>query len=123
MMLCAVCLPVLLIVFPFIFSTDWPQITSAALTLSGMTSHHEIPPALTITLKISSRGIDHLFKQISCSHCPVYLSLAEQLHAILNCPDKSKLTHILRVANMQPAWVHFKQHIGQAKCIVMDHKI
>ncbi len=23
---------------------------------------------------------------------------------------------------MQPAWVHFKQHIRQAKCTAMDHK-
>ena len=42
--------------FPFIFSTDWPQITSAALTSSGMTLHPEIPHALTITLKSVEEG-------------------------------------------------------------------
>jgi hypothetical protein len=47
MMLCAMRLPFLLTVFPFIFSTDWPYITSAALTSTGVTLHPEIPPALT----------------------------------------------------------------------------
>ncbi len=41
---------------PFHFSTDWPQITSAALTLSGVTLYPEIPPALTIALKSAVEG-------------------------------------------------------------------
>ncbi len=39
-----------------LFSTDQPQIISAALTLLGVTLHPEIPPALTITLKSAVEG-------------------------------------------------------------------
>jgi hypothetical protein len=54
--LCITCLPFRQTVFPFIFRTDQPQITSAALTSSIVTSDPHTPPALTIALKSEVKG-------------------------------------------------------------------
>ncbi len=43
-------------VFPFILRTDRPQITSAALTLSIVTTDPGTPPVLTIALKLEVKG-------------------------------------------------------------------
>jgi hypothetical protein len=107
--LCATRLLFLLTLFPFILRTDWPQITSAALTSLMVTSDPGTPPTLTIALQPA----------VEVYHT-CYLLLAEQLHVILNCMDKSKLTHLLCVAHVQTARVYFKQQIRQAKCTAVD---
>jgi hypothetical protein len=71
---------------------------------------------------IRCRGIDQFFVQVSSSYCTCYLSLAEKLHVVLNCLDKSKLTHLLWVADVHTARVHFKQQIRQAKCTAVNNK-
>ena len=59
--------------------------------------------------KVCCRWIDHLLVQVSCPYCPCNLSLAEQLHVVLNGLEKSKLTHLPWIADVQSAWMHLKQ--------------
>ncbi len=54
--LCVKHLPFRQTVFPFILRTDQPQITSAALTSSIVTSDPRTPPTLTIALKSEVKG-------------------------------------------------------------------
>jgi hypothetical protein len=67
------------------------------------------PPYTHNCSLIRCRGIHQLLVQVSSSYRTCYLLLAEQLHVILNCLEKSKLTHLLWVAHVQTARVHFKQ--------------
>jgi hypothetical protein len=88
-----------------------------SLDISGFKSLPGIL-ALTFSLKVQCRGKYHLFEQILCLDCSGYLLFAEQLHVILINLDKAKLTHLLRVAYMQPTWMHFKK-VRQTSCTVM----
>jgi len=50
---------------------------------------------------------NHLLEQNPCLSSTGNLSLAKKIH-VFDHLDKSKLTHLLGVANVQTAWMHFK---------------
>ncbi len=80
------------------------------------------PPYTFNCSVIHCRGMNQFLVQVSSLYHTCYLLLDEQLHVVLNCLEKSKLTHLHWVADVQTARVHFKQQIRQAKCTAVDNK-
>jgi hypothetical protein len=52
---------------------------------------------------------NHLFEQILCSSSAGNLPLAKKSHVVLNRLDKSRLTHLLLIADVQTTQVHLEE--------------
>jgi hypothetical protein len=72
--------------------------------------------------EICSEKEDHLFGKILCSSSTGNLPLAKEFHVVFDCLDKSKLTHLLCVANVQTTTMHLKEQVGEIKLLTMDNK-
>jgi hypothetical protein len=111
----------LLTVFPFILRTKQPQITLAALASAGVTSQLRIL-ALTISLKSAVEGnIIFSYRFFAWTAQAIY-HLLNNLMLSFTVWTNPKLAHLLWVAYMQPARVHFKKQVRQTKCTAMDNK-
>ena len=73
-------------------------------------------------LEIRSGRENHLFKQILCSSSTGNLPLAKEFHVVFDHLDKSKLTHLLWVANVQTTRMHLKEQVRETKLLMMDNK-
>jgi hypothetical protein len=65
---------------------------------------------------------NHLFKQILCLSSTGNLLLAKKFHFVFDSLDKSKLTHLLWVANVQTTRMHLKEEVRETKLLMMDVK-
>jgi hypothetical protein len=72
--------------------------------------------------EIRSGRENHLFEQIPCSIITGNLPLGEKAHVVLDHLDESKLTHLLRVADVQTTRVHFEEQVRETKLLAMDDR-
>jgi hypothetical protein len=66
---------------------------------------------------------NHLLKQSLCSSSAGNLPLAKKFHVVFDRLDKSKLTHLLGVANVQTTWMHFEKQVRETKLLTVDNKV
>ena len=72
--------------------------------------------------EICSRRENHLFKQTFCLSSTGNLSLAKRFHVFFDHLDKSKLIHLLWIANVQTTRMHLKEQVREIKLLAMDNK-
>jgi hypothetical protein len=64
----------------------------------------------------------HLFEQILCLSSTGNLPLAKKFHIVFDHLDKSKLTHLFWIANVQTTWMYLKEQVRVTK-LTMDNKV
>ncbi len=117
--LCTTFLPFLLTVLPFILRMEHHfgglYILKCNITTQDTTCTDNCP-------EIHRGKENHLFKQILCLNSTGNLPLAKKFHVVFDYLDESKLTHLLRIADVQTTRVHFEEQVRETKLLAMDDK-
>jgi hypothetical protein len=72
------------------------------------------------SLKVGIQWVSKCFVLVTCLQHSLYLLLGEQLHIVCNSLNKTILPIVLLgVVDVQPTWMHIKDHIWETKLLLM----